>query len=191
MQQQMPNGSIHGYDPNVRQPQQYQQQPQYQQPAYQPPQQYQQPNYQPPQEYQQPVCQAPQQYQQPEYQMRKSKRDIVLFVSAIFAVVWFIFVCIGFSDLMNATPSGSEAERLGYEIGTTIGLMLQIPFLIVAFLGIVFNWLAWILSKRGFAITAGVLFSVSVFFSIGNGFAYIVCLVLCFVGASRLKKRVS
>ena len=116
---------------------------------------------------------------------------MVLLVSAIFAAVWFIIVCSGFADLMNATPTGTEAEQLGQEIGTAIGFVLQIPFLIVAFIGIVFNWLSWFMSKRGFAITAGVLFSVSVLLSIGNGFAYILCLILCFVGASRLKKRMA
>lgn len=170
MNQQLPNGSIRGYVPQ-RQPQRPQQ-----------PQQYQQ--------YQQPIMQAPQQYQ-PQYQEQrlKPKRDKVLLVSAIFAVVWYIIVCSSFASLMNATPTGTEAEQLGQEIGTAIGMMMQIPFLIVAFLGTVFNWLSWFMSKRGFAITAGVLFSVSVLFSIGNGFAYIVCLVLCFVGASRHKKQ--
>lgn len=172
MPQQVPNGSIHGYDPNARQPQQY------------PPQQY-----QPQPQYQQPIYQAPQQY--PQYSEQKPKRDIVLLVSAIFAVVWLIIVCTSFADLLNATPTGTEAEQLGQEIGTAIGFMMQIPFLIVSFIGIVFNWLAWLLSKRGFAITAGVLFSVSVFLSIGNGFGYVLSLVLCFVGASRLKKRMA
>lgn len=186
MQNQTPSGATSGYTPypqqQPQQPQQYapQQQPQWQQ--------YQQP------QYQQPTCQAPQQYQ-PLYQESKPepklKRDKVLLVSAIFAVVWFIIVCSGFADLMNATPTGTEAEQLGYEIGAAIGMMTQIPFLIVAFIGIVFNWLSWFMSKRGFAITAGVLFSVSVLLSIGNGFAYILCLVLCFVGASRLKKRMA
>ena len=184
----MPNGATRGYVPRHAQPvQQPRQQPQW--PEYQPtPQQYQQ---QP--QYQQQFYQAPQQYTQPypreQYRAQKPKRDMVLLVSAIFAVVWYIIVCSSFASLMNATPTGTEAEQLGQEIGTSIGLMLQIPFLITAFIGIVFNWLSWFMSKRGFAITAGVLFSVSVFLSIGNAIGYIVCLVLCFVGASRLKKQ--
>lgn len=99
--------------------------------------------------------------------------------------------------MQQNTPNGStrgyvpypqQPQQLGYEIGTSIGLMMQIPFPIVAFIGTVFNWLAWLMSNRGFAITSGVLFAVSVFLSIGNGFGYIVSLVLCFIGASRLNK---
>ena len=186
MQNHTQDGAIRGYVPRHAQP--VQQQPQWlsSQPTAQ-----QQPQYQP--QYQQPTYQAPQQYTQPypqeQYQAQKPKRDMVLLVSAIFAVVWYIIVCSGFASLMNATPTGTEAEQLGQELGTSIGLMLQIPFLITAFIGIVFNWLSWLMSKRGFAITAGVLFSVSVFLSIGNAIGYIVCLVLCFVGASRLKKQ--
>ena len=188
MQRNTQDGTIHGYDPSAQQPQQYapQQQTQWQQYQRQPQQQY-QPQYQ---QYQQPAYRIPQQYQtQPDYQEEKPKRDKVLLVSAIIAVVWFIIVCTSFADLMNATPTGTEAEQLGQEIGTAIGFVMQIPFLIVSFIGIVFNWLSWFMSKRGFAITAGVLFSVSVFLSIGNAIGYIPCLILCFVGASRLKKR--
>lgn len=109
--------------------------------------------------------------------------------SWIIALIWFIVVCSSFASLMSATPTGSDAEQLGQEIGTAIGFVLQIPFLITSFLGLVFNLLGWGLSKKGFALTAGILFSVSFFLSIGNGFGYIPCLVLCFIGYSRLKKR--
>lgn len=119
------------------------------------------------------------------------KRDNVLLVSMIIALIWFFIVCSSFSSLLSATPTGSDAEQLGQEIGTAIGFVLQIPFLITSFLALVFNILGWFLSKKGFALTAGILFSVSFFFSIGNGFGYIPCLVLCFIGYSRLKKRMA
>ena len=152
-------------------------------------------------EYQQPVKQQPT-YQPTQHVQRPrstqsslsafiKKRDTVLLVSMIIALIWFFIVCSSFSSLLSATPTGSDAEQLGQEIGTAIGFVLQIPFLITSFLALVFNILGWFLSKKGFALTAGILFSVSFFFSIGNGFGYIPCLVLCFIGYSRLKKRMA
>jgi hypothetical protein len=185
MYNQTNDGSVRGYVPRHAQPPQ--QQPQ--QTAYQPqpqpyqPQQYQ---YQP----QQPVYQAPQ-YQQPKEDRISffAQRDKVLMVSAIIAIVWFIIVCSSFASLLNATPSGDEMDQLAHEIGTSIGFALQIPFLITSFLGIVFNVIGWLISKKGFALTAGILFSVSFFLSIGNAIGYVPCLVLCFIGYSRLKKQ--
>ena len=185
MYNQTNDGSVRGYVPRHAQPPQ--QQPQ--QTAYQPqpqpyqPQQYQ---YQP----QQPVYHTPQ-YQQPKEDRLSffAQRDKVLMVSAIIAIVWFIVVCSSFASLMNATPSGDEMDQLAHEIGTSIGFALQIPFLITSFLGIVFNVIGWLISKKGFARTAGILFSVSVFRSIGNAIVYIPWLVLCFIGYARLKKQ--
>ena len=135
-------------------------------------------------------------YHAPQYQQPKedrlsffAQRDKVLMVSAIIDIVWFIVVCSSFASLMNATPSGDEMDQLAHEIGTSIGFALQIPFLITSFLGIVFNVIGWLISKKGFALTAGILFSVSFFLSIGNAIGYIPCLVLCFIGYARLKKQ--
>ena len=165
MEQKMRDGTIRGYCPYPQQPTPQQQASVRRMQRYQ------------------------QQTQPALYQMQKPRRETILLISAVFATVWYIIVCAGFASILNAAPAGSEAEQLGYEIGAGIGLMLQIPFLITAFIGIVFNWLTWFMSKRGFAITAGVLFSVSVFLSIANAIGYIVCLVLCFIGAARLGKR--
>lgn len=197
------------------QPQQYQrsqaqyaQPQQYQRPQaqYAQPQQYQQPR----QQYQQPQYAQPQQYQQYQTQYERpqqerqarqpsasklggvgaflGKRSKVLLVGSVIAVLWFVIVCSSFADLMNAAPVGDEMEQAAYEIGTSIGLMLQMPFLIVAFIGTVFHCLAWLLNKKGFALTAGILFCVALPLGLGNALGYIPCIVLAFVGYSKLKK---
>ena len=128
----------------------------------------------------------------PQYQNTvspiKKKRSKALLISAIIAAIWFAVVCTSFAELLNATPTGSSAEQLGYEIGIGIGFVLQIPFLITSFLALLFNWLGWGLRSKGFALTAGILFSVSVFLGFANGLGYIPCIILSFVGYAKLKK---
>lgn len=170
------------------QPQQYQ--AQYQQPQYQ---QYQQPQAQHAQaQHAQPRHQQP----QPTTQERPAKaggflknRNMLLLVSAVIAFVWFIVVCSSLSAALNATPTGDELEQAAYEIGTGIGFLLQLPFLVVAFIGTVFNWLGWLLNKKGFALTAGILFSVCLVLGFGNALGYIPCVVLAFVGYAKMKKK--
>ena len=119
---------------------------------------------------------------------RKKKRSKALLVGAIIAVVWFAIVCSSFSDLLQPVETSDEWEQMGHEIGTSIGLVLQLPFLIVSFIALLLNWLAWILKSRGMAIACGVLYCVSLLLSVFNALGYIPCIVLSFVGSSKLKK---
>lgn len=108
------------------------------------------------------------------------KKPTILLVSAIIATLWIIF---GFYAFSSAASGASEAAE---QIGTAIAGMMIIPFLIIASLGALFNWLGWAFQKRGFAITAGVLYCVSLI-----GFTYtfglILCIILTFIGVAKLK----
>lgn len=109
-----------------------------------------------------------------------SNRQKVLLISAIIATAWLIY---GFCTFANAASGATEtAEQIGAAI---VGVMI-IPFLIIGSLGALFNWLGWAMSKRGFAITAGVLYCVSLI-----GFTYtfglIPSIVLAFIGVGKLK----
>lgn len=110
----------------------------------------------------------------------REKKPTVLLVSAIIATLWIIFGIYSFAD---ATGSASGAAE---QIGTAIAGAMIIPFLIIAGLGLLFNWLGWALKKRGFAITAGVLYCVSLI-----GFTYtfglIPSIILTFIGVAKLK----
>ncbi len=144
-------------------------------------------------QYQQPVQYPPQQVTQPfapfvQEEPKKAQKNKLLLISAAIAAAWFVFVCIGFGSAGSQTPAGDEFEQAAYEIGTALGIMLQLPSLILSFLGTIFNWVAWGGNRKGFALTAGILFSVAFLMGIGNFFGYIPCIVLCFVGYSQLRK---
>lgn len=113
--------------------------------------------------------------------VEEKKKPTILLVSAVIASLWIIFGIYSFTDAAGSA-TGAAAQ-----IGTAIAGAMIIPFLIIAGLGLLFNWLSWALKKRGFAITAGVLYCVSLI-----GFTYtfglIPSIVLTFIGVSKLKK---
>lgn len=182
------NGSIRGYVPkhSAKNQEQMQQGT---------PQQYQQPQYQQ-QQYQQPQYQQTQ-YQQTQYREEKhggvaaffAARDKVLLIGAALALLWLIFSYVSVRDVVNSVPTDDSFEALGAQIGTTIGLAMLMPYFIVTALGTIFNWVGWLISKKGFALTAAILFCVALPLGVGNAVGLIPSLVLCFVGYSRLKKQ--
>jgi len=202
MHEKVNSGAVRGYSPD----QQYNQRQQPQgavvyeryataeqittKPLAQPPQQYAQQaqQFQP---YQAPA------YQQPQPVQRKGggvadffkRRDVVVLIGAILCTVWLLISYIIIGDMLNANQPGDTAEELGAALGTAIGAAMTIPFFILAFIGQVFNWLAWFTSRRGFALTAGILYCVSLLFGFSYGLGMIPCIVLAFVGYARLKKR--
>lgn len=209
MHEKVDSGAIRGYSPDQQgtviyeryataaqitaQNQQPLQQYQQVQPV-QPPQQYGQQagNFQP---YQPPVYQQP--TYQPEPVQRKGggflafiqRRDVVVLIGAIICTAWLLISYNTIGGMLDAAPTGDSAEELGAALGTAIGAAMTIPFFIIAFIGQVFNWVAWLTSRKGFALTAGILYCVSLLFGFTYGLGMIPCIVLAFVGYARLKKR--
>lgn len=195
MHEKVDSGAVRGYTPD-------QQNYQYQQPLQQyrqvqpvqPPQQYGQQagNFQP---YQPPVYQRP--AYQPQPVQRKGggvadffkRRDVVVLICAIICTAWLLISYNTIGGMLDAAPTGDTAEELGAALGTAIGAAMTIPFFIIAFIGQVFNWVAWLTSRKGFALTAGILYCVSLLFGFSYGLGMIPCIVLAFVGYARLKKR--
>ena len=148
----------------------------------------------PPQQYQ--PYQAPA-YQQPQPVQRRGggvadffkRRDVVVLIGAVLCTVWLLISYTIIGDMLDAAPVGDTAEELGAAVGTAIGAAMTIPFFILAFIGQVFNWVAWLTSRKGFALTAGILYCVSLLFGFSYGLGMIPCIVLAFVGYARLKKR--
>lgn len=84
----------------------------------------------------------------------------------------------------SATPESDSASAVGAGIATA----LVFPHLICTGLAVVFNILGWAMSHRGFALTAGILYSVAMIL-FPMYFAFVVIeAVLCYVGFAKLKK---
>lgn len=110
----------------------------------------------------------------------EKKKPIVLLVGAILATLWIIFA---FRTFSSAASGANEAAE---QIGAAIAGALILPFLIIASLGLLFNWIGWALKNRGFAIAAGVLYCVSLI-SFTYTFGLIPSIVLAFIGVAKLK----
>jgi hypothetical protein len=193
MHEKVNSGAIHGYTPDAGQYQQPLQQYQQVQPV------------QPPQQYQQQACNAvvyeryatSEQITEKRPVQRKGggvadffrRRDVVVLIGAVACMVWLLISYTIIGDMLNANQPGDTAEELGAALGTAIGAALTIPFFIIAFIGQVFNWVAWLTSRKGFALTAGILYCVSLVFGFSYGLGMIPCIVLAFIGYARLKKR--
>jgi len=197
MHEKVDSGAVRGYSPD-QQPQGavvYERYATAEQITTKPPQQYQQAQqFQP---YQQPVYQQQTEYNTPTIFERAGnaitaffdRRDVVVMISAVICTVWLAISYSVIGDMLNANQPGDTAEELGAALGTAIGAAMTIPFFIIAFIGQVFNWVAWLTSRKGFALTAGILYCVSLLFGFTYGLGMIPCIVLAFVGYARLKKR--
>lgn len=116
-------------------------------------------------------------------------KDKLLLISAVISSAWLIISFCIIMGAVNASPAGAnEWEQLGRQIGSAMALTILVPFLALTFVGAIFNWLAWGTGRKGLALTAGILFAVSLIFGFTYALGVIPCVVLSFVGYSRLKK---
>lgn len=119
--------------------------------------------------------------------MRQHHNNFVL-ISAIIATLWMIVSISAFSNIASTIPTGDSAEAIGSQIGATIGILSQMPYLILMGLGIIFDWIGYWVNKQGFVLTSAILFCIALLFSIFNGFGLIPCFILDFIGYSKMKK---
>lgn len=108
------------------------------------------------------------------------KRSKVLLVSAILAIFYLSYLIGHFLGVITSTE-GAE------QLGASIAIAIVMPHVILVILGTIFNWVAFFSNKRGFALTAGTLFSVAGVIFLPYIFFVIPSLVLSFVGYAKLK----
>lgn len=130
----------------------------------------------------------------PKHSEQKIKRDTRQYrnnftlISAIIATLWMIVSISAFLNIASTIPTGDSAEAIGSQIGATIGILSQMPYLILMGLGIIFDWVGYWTNKQGFVLTSAILFCVALLFSIFNGLGLIPCFILDFIGYSKMKK---
>ena len=108
-------------------------------------------------------------------------RSIILFISAILGLAYCVYIIIYVTDLVGAVEG---AER----IGAYIASLLAWPHIICVVLATIFNSLSFFLNSRGFAITAGVLYSVGAFLFMIFLVYLVPMIVLSFVGVANVTK---
>lgn len=118
----------------------------------------------------------------------KKNHNLSTLIAAIIATLWMIVSISTFSNIASTIPVGDSAEAIGSQIGATIGIISQMPYLILMGIGIIFNWIGYLVRKRAFILTSAILFCVALLFSIFNGLGLIPCFVLDFIGYSKMRK---
>lgn len=111
----------------------------------------------------------------------KKKHSKALLISAILGTIYSIYIIMYFTGAVG----GSEGTE---QVGAALATAMVMPHLILVVLATIFNWVAYFTNKRGFALTAGILFSVGAVLFIIYALFVVPSLVLCFVGFSNLKK---
>ena len=87
--------------------------------------------------------------------MKKSK---ILLIAAIIGTICAI-IC--FSSV-NSALDKSKSEDTANQIGTVIGASIVMPSVVLSAIGTIFAWVGFGTNKKGFALTAGILYSVAV-----------------------------
>lgn len=111
----------------------------------------------------------------------KKKHSKALLVGAILGTIYSIYIIMYFTGAVG----GSEGTE---QIGAALATAMVMPHLLLVVLATIFNWVAYFTNKRGFALTAGILFSVGAVLFIIYALFVVPSLVLSFVGFSNLKK---
>lgn len=110
--------------------------------------------------------------------MKKSK---LLLVSWILTLAYLVYVLVYVSSYGN---SGDTTEQAG----AAIAFVLMLPSLFVAFIGLIMNFIGWILNKRGFALAGAILYSVAMFLFIPYFFFLLIQTVLGYVAFAKMGK---
>lgn len=113
--------------------------------------------------------------------MKKSK---LLLVAWVLSSTYFVYLV---SYFFGTFDSASGAEQIGVGIA---GFLLM-PHAFLVLLGIIFNVLGWSMNKRGFALTGGILYSVSMLLFIPYFFFVIIQAILSFIGFAKMKPSIA
>lgn len=111
------------------------------------------------------------------------KHPASLLIGGIIAAVLLFFLF----DFMNFELDEALKDNTAASLGTLLGLTYMVPFRTLMVGGTIFCWIACLFSFRWAAIVAGVLFAVSMIILPRWMLVPLVPMILCFVGASKLK----
>lgn len=111
------------------------------------------------------------------------KRSKVLLVSWIIGLLYFLYLYTYFSGVLSST-SGSE------QIGAGIASAIVTPHMITVLLALIFNIIGWYKNTKGFTLTAGILYAVSMVLFPPYFMFVIIEMILSFIGYSSIKKEI-
>lgn len=116
-------------------------------------------------------------------------RNNLLLISLVLGLIYVIAQIANVTTASNAVANSNpeSAEELGYAIGTSIGVGLLMPNIILSSIAVVFNGVAWFMSSKWATLTAAILYVVGGILGFSNFFFLLPSLVLCFIAYSKMR----
>lgn len=109
------------------------------------------------------------------------KRSKMLLISAILSTAYLIYLISYFSGNV-ASSEGTEA------IGAGIAAALVAPHMICVGIAVIFNWIGFAMKASWAALTAGILYAVSMLLMFIYFFFVVLQTIFCFVAYAKMKK---
>lgn len=108
------------------------------------------------------------------------KKNKLLLISGALGLAYVVYLIVYIMGI--STVNSSEA------LGKGIAVTIIMPHLVCVVLAVIFNFLGFINSHRGFTLTGAIVYAVSIALFIPYFMFVIVQMILSFVGFSQLKK---
>jgi hypothetical protein len=109
------------------------------------------------------------------------KKNKMLLVSWILTLAYLVYILVSVVALGNSEDTDQQA-------GAAIAILLMLPHLFIAFVGLIMNVLGWALNKKGFALAGAILYAVAMFLFIPYFFFLVIQTVLSFVAFAKMGK---
>ena len=109
------------------------------------------------------------------------KRSVLLIIALVLGAGYLAYSAVYWG---GAVSEASGAKGVGAELAA----MLVMPHLIVTGIAVLFNLLGVVMNKTGFALTAGILYSVAMILFAAYFMFVVIEAVLCFIAYARMKK---
>lgn len=112
------------------------------------------------------------------------KKSIPLTIAMVLGVAYTVYSIWYWYAGGAAAQAGSDAAS---QLGGALAVSLATPHVVAAIVAAVFNVLAWVMGKRGFALVAGILYAVALVLFPMYFMFVIIQMVLCFVAFARMR----
>lgn len=108
------------------------------------------------------------------------KKSVLLLIALILGILYSVFILSYFSE----TILGNNGDMLTYGIVS----ILVGPHIFMTLLAVLFNLIAYINKRKGFALTTGILYAVAAFLFMPYAFYVVIQSILSFIAFARMQK---
>lgn len=111
-------------------------------------------------------------------------KNVCLIISVIIAILWMCFSIYTMCDASTCLNSEDSAEA----IGTGLGMVLLMPYLIVSSIGAILHTIGGFTYIKGLVLAGLITECVGLLLGITWGFGYVTAIVLGFIGFAKMTK---